>query len=424
MGQPDKELRLRSVIDRISRVTPHADDSGQIQRRYDVCLIDCSPSIGLLSYNAIAAGREVIIPVETSFFSLKGAAKQVQTVRSIARRVGMRLNPRVLATMHDPNQPLARDLLEDLRERFGSALIPLVIRHDQVLKEAASFGQPAEQFSPQSNGAEDYRSLCEWLIENVAIDRPEPDQESDQEPDQEPDQEQIQSAPASPTPSIVTVPSFDSYEGLGSGPEQSLELAAAALVVSAAASSSTPTTAPAAPVAPVVASAITPSEPKSPDPVLSRAAELAIRAKQMAPAPTASSSKTVQAPLRRSMMPHRPVAIEVVDDRVFEPVLNDPIQRVKHLLGVRPVTGGVLFVQPASIGSEIRIAGSFNAWNPAVSQMKHNQELGIYELHCKIPAGSYEYKLVVDGQWVLDPYNLTTIKNGIGSLNNLVRVRA
>lgn len=370
MGQPEKELRLRGVIDRLSRVEQDADETGQIVRRYDVCLIDCSPSIGLLSYNAIAAGREVIIPVETSFFSLKGAAKQVQTVRSIARRVGMRLNPRVLATMHDPSQPLARDLLDDLRDRFGSALIPLVIRYDQTLKEAASYGQPIESFCPDSSGAEDYRSLCEWLIEHATIERPEPGADILDEP----------------------------VDGNGGAPEPDVFVKASRSLI-----------------------AQTVSEACVETPKLTRAQEMVVRARYLN-----HDSDVAVAPvqLKRSMMPHRPIAIQVIDERVVAPAPRTPIQRVKHLLGVRPVTGGVLFVQPSSLGNELRVAGSFNAWNPAKSLMKHNDELGIFELHCKLPAGSYEYKLVVDGKWMLDPHNPTSIKNDIGSQNNIVRVRA
>jgi chromosome partitioning protein len=387
MSQPEKELRLRSVIDRISRLSQDADESGQIPRRYDVCIIDCSPSIGLLSYNAIAAGREVIIPVETSFFSLKGAAKQVQTVRSIARRVGMRLNPRVLATMHDPTQPLARDLLDDLRDRFGTGLIPLVIRYDQTLKEAASYGQPIEAFRPDAVGAEDYRSLCEWLIEHAAIDRPEPGEESGQQFGEEYIEEQVEPV--------------DSTDG------RELEL----LVTSNNSTSS------------LVAQSVTTQCVETPK--LTRAQEMVVRARNLSHEPaTAVAVAPAPAPLKRSMMPHRPVAIEVVDNRVVTPAQHQPAEQVRHLLGVRAVTGGALFVQPASIGDDIRIAGSFNAWNPALSKLTLNENLGIYELFCKLPAGSYEYKLVVDGQWTLDEHNPTSIRNGIGSQNNIVRVRA
>jgi 1,4-alpha-glucan branching enzyme len=124
------------------------------------------------------------------------------------------------------------------------------------------------------------------------------------------------------------------------------------------------------------------------------------------------------------MMPHRPVAIEVVDNRVVAPAAIKPSKRVEHLLGVRAVTGGLLFVQPASIGETVQIAASFNAWNPVKSPLRLNEELGIFEYHCKLPVGSYEYKLVVDGQWVLDGHNPTSIKNDVGSQNSIARVRA
>lgn len=389
MGQPDKELRLRSVIDRVSRISQDADETGQIQRRYDVCLIDCSPSIGLLSYNAIASGREVIIPVETSFFSLKGAAKQVQTVRSIARRVGMRLEPRVLATMHDPKQPLARDLLDELRDQFGSGLIPLVIRYDQTLKEAASFGQPVEQFAPESNGAQDYQSLCEWLIEHTAIDRIEP--EDLQEPAQiQPGyQPEHDASVTSPRPEILVA------DQTSTSSPATTQTGTAGLVAGAVQSTNTDA------------------------PKLTRAQEMVVRARQHS---QESDTAVATTPLKRSMMPHRPVTLQVVDDRVIEPKVEIPIDRVKHLLGVRAVTGGALFVQPASIGSTVQIAASFNAWNPKHTPLKLNQDLGIYELYCPMQEGTYEYKLVVDDQWILDPHNTQSTRNGIGSLNNIIRI--
>lgn len=359
--QPDKELRLRTVIDRLTRAEKQDPETVSVDRRYDVCVIDCPPSIGLLSYNAIAAGREVIIPVETSFFSLRGAAKQVQTARSIARRLGMRIQPRLLATMHNPEQPLARDLLDDLRDRFGAGMIPVVVRYDHALKEAASYGQGIEEYDPESMGAEDYRSLCEWLIEHSSIERPEPG---------------------------------DSGGGLGEAPR----------------------------IAPVVL-----AQPRS------RAEEMALRAQSLQ-TPTQRSEQTqtsgvatavaVKGPLKRSVMPHRPVAVELVDSRVVQPEPTPKQNRVEHLFGVRPVTGGVLFVQPLSVAHQVEIAGSFNKWNPRATSMKRNEELGIYELHLKLDPGVYEYKLVLDGRWVLDPYNQTLSENGVGSMNNAFRVHS
>ncbi len=391
--QKDKTLRLRSVLQRIARIdgadgaggAGGADQQGQAgamyepgsePKRYDVCVIDCPPSIGLLSYNAIAAGREVIIPVETSFFSLRGAAKQVQTARSIARRIGMRIHPRLLATMHDPSQPLARDLLDDLRDRFGAGMIPVVVRYDHALKEAASFGQAIDEYAPDSMGAEDYRSVCEWLVEHANIDRPEPGEES---------------------------------EGALGGPSPVVTLASASIEVAR-------------------------SNLGSP---LSRAQELAMRARTMQQEKQAAGGGGVhdgQMPsaviepkpvvMKRSMMPHRPVAIELVDDRVVEPgqSVGVDVTKVKHLFGVRRSSKGVLFVQPRSIGQRIEIAGDFNSWSPQATVMTRNDALGVFEKHLELGSGVYAYKLVIDGQWCLDPYNPDRIDNGLGGRNNIVRI--
>ncbi|MEZ6163262.1 MAG: AAA family ATPase [Phycisphaerales bacterium] len=386
--QPDKEKRLRSVLARLTRddhreLPEDPDDDGFLPGSfYDVCVIDCPPSIGLLSYNAIAAGREVLIPVETSFFSLKGAAKQVQTARSIARRIGMRIHPRLMATMHDPSQPLARDLLDDLRDRFGSGMIPVVIRYDHALKEAASFGQAIDEYAPDSMGAEDYRSLCEWLIEHASIERPEPGDHVDS------------IAPVVPDVTLAN-------------PSLRVQVAAANMGMSEGGG----------------------------DTPLSRAQELALRARTMqmseprgggtalASAPVASKvePKAAPEPLRRSMMPHKPVAVELKDDRVVDPqaekVRGMQVTRVRHLFGVRASSTGALFVQPGSVGQVVEIAGDFNSWDPTRSRMRYNEALGVHELHVKLPKGEYSYKLVVDGQWVLDPYNGDLVDNGMGGHN-------
>lgn len=152
---PDKELRLKRVLDGLSS-------------RYDVCLIDCSPSIGLLTFNALAAADEVIVPVETSFFSLQGATKQLSTVRSMGRRLGREPRAWLLPTIHDAQSPHANDLLDELRRRFGARVLPVIVRRDLALKEAASFGQPIIEYDSQSTGAEDYRALGDWFIANDA----------------------------------------------------------------------------------------------------------------------------------------------------------------------------------------------------------------------------------------------------------------
>ncbi len=151
VDKPDKELRLRRVL-------------SQLAPRYDVCLIDCSPSIGLLAFNALVAADAALVPVETSFFSLQGATKQLSTVRSLSRRMGHELRVWLVPTLHDPESSLCEDLLDELRRRFGSKVVPAVIRRDIALKEAASFGQPIVEYDADTIGASDYQALGDWVL--------------------------------------------------------------------------------------------------------------------------------------------------------------------------------------------------------------------------------------------------------------------
>ncbi|MCA9299259.1 MAG: ParA family protein, partial [Phycisphaerales bacterium] len=157
----DKEKRLRKVLETLAP-------------SYEVCIIDCSPSIGLLTYNALTAADGVLIPVETSFFSLQGATKQVHTVRSLSKRLGVPFACWLLGTIHDAESPLAKDLLDELRRRFTTRVAPVVIHRDDAIREAASFGQPVIEYSPTSRGARDYFDLAEWLVgrQGLQLDAP------------------------------------------------------------------------------------------------------------------------------------------------------------------------------------------------------------------------------------------------------------
>jgi chromosome partitioning protein len=154
--KPDKERRLHNTLQRFK-----AD--------YDVSVIDCSPSIGLLTFNALAAADAILIPVETSYFALQGAAKQINTVRTLAKRLGIEIPIWILATIHDQTSRVSNDILGELQRRFDERVIPVIIRRDPVLREAASFGQPAIEFAPHSLGSQDYAACTEWFIEHGGL---------------------------------------------------------------------------------------------------------------------------------------------------------------------------------------------------------------------------------------------------------------
>ncbi len=150
---PDKDRRLVQVL-------------STVQDKYDFCIIDCPPSIGLLTFNALRAADEVLIPVETGYFAMQGSVRQEQTIDMLVRRVGHKVRFRVLPTMYDVRTKLAREILSELKKHFGERVLPMVINFNSKLKEAASFGQPITEYDAASRGMQDFEALAAWLLAN------------------------------------------------------------------------------------------------------------------------------------------------------------------------------------------------------------------------------------------------------------------
>lgn len=154
--KPDKERRLANLLHHL------APD-------YDAAIIDCPPSIGLLTFNALTAATTVLIPVETGYFALQGAAKQVQTVESLNRRIGVQTPVRLFGTLHDPDDVHSSALLDELRRQFADRVAPVAIRRDPKLKEAAAFGRPIIDHDHESHGSIDYALLSDWLLPVIGL---------------------------------------------------------------------------------------------------------------------------------------------------------------------------------------------------------------------------------------------------------------
>ena len=151
--RPDKDRRLQAVVEEL-------DD------RFDCCLIDCPPTIGLLTFNALRAAREVLIPVETAYFSLKGAQKQWQTIQVVIEKIGRPIACHLLPTLHRPDQDVSVDILRAMRRQFAGQILPIEIGEHPELREAASLGQPITEFAPGSTAHQDYEALADWLDEH------------------------------------------------------------------------------------------------------------------------------------------------------------------------------------------------------------------------------------------------------------------
>ena len=143
------ETRLREALD-------------PLRDAYAFILLDCPPSLGPLTVNALVAADRVIVPVQTEYFALEGLAGLLDTLQLIQRE----LNPRLavagmLLTMHDGRTCLARDVEREVREHFPSLVFDTVIPRNVRIGEAPSFGRPVIHHDPHSSGAEAYFSLAQ-----------------------------------------------------------------------------------------------------------------------------------------------------------------------------------------------------------------------------------------------------------------------
>ena len=134
------------------------------QDRYGWCVIDCPPGVGLLTFNALVAADEVVIPVETGYFSLHGLGRMLETLEELKDACGKDTLVRVLPTLYDTRTKLAREVLAELRTKFASVLMRSTVNFNTKLKEAASFGQPITEYDPGSRGYKDFVNLARELM--------------------------------------------------------------------------------------------------------------------------------------------------------------------------------------------------------------------------------------------------------------------
>lgn len=132
---------------------------------YDFILLDCPPNLGLLTLNALTAAKEVFVPLQAEFLSIKGLNKLVEMVDKVKQRVNPELEiTGLILTLHDPRLKLHNEVAANLRKYFGDKLFKTHVRRNVALAESTSFGQAIYEYAPQSHGAEDYTALCEEII--------------------------------------------------------------------------------------------------------------------------------------------------------------------------------------------------------------------------------------------------------------------
>lgn len=156
------EVELVSEMARENRLK---DAVGGMRGKYDFILIDCPPSLGLLTVNALVAADKLLIPIQCEFYALEGVTKLLESMK----RVKSRLNPTldiygILLTMYDSRTTLSKQVVDEVREYFGRLVFTTPIPRTVKLSEAPSFGQPITQYDPKGRGALSYIELAKEVI--------------------------------------------------------------------------------------------------------------------------------------------------------------------------------------------------------------------------------------------------------------------
>lgn len=156
------ELQLVSEVGRESALSRVLEP---ILPEYDVVLIDCQPSLGLLTLNALTASQAVIVPMECEYFALRGVALLMDTIGKVRERLNPNLEVLgVLATMYDPRTLHSREVLSTVRQAFGDKVFDTVINRTIKFPDAAVAGEPITTFAPGSMGATAYERLAREVL--------------------------------------------------------------------------------------------------------------------------------------------------------------------------------------------------------------------------------------------------------------------
>ena len=155
------EIEMTSMIAR-EHILKGVLDS--LREQYDYILIDCPPSLGLLTLNALTAADHILVPIQCEFFALEGLSQLVSTVNIVTRRLNPKLSMEgVVLTMYDPRTNLCQQVVEEVKRYFQNKVYDTMIPRNVRLGEAPSFGLPIIMYDPNCSGAKAYMQLAEEI---------------------------------------------------------------------------------------------------------------------------------------------------------------------------------------------------------------------------------------------------------------------
>jgi len=155
VGEMDAHFRLKDKID-------------PIRQQFPQIVIDCPPTLGLLTVNALVAATHLLIPIQSSYFALEGTDDLLETIEKVRARPNPALRILgVVITMHDKRTALARDIRTQIQKVFGGKVFKTVITKSVRLEESPAYKESIFTFAPDSTGATEYYSLCEEVIDRA-----------------------------------------------------------------------------------------------------------------------------------------------------------------------------------------------------------------------------------------------------------------
>jgi len=150
---PNREMMMKQVLEKV-------------KDKYDFIIIDCSPSLGLITVNALSAADSVIIPVQCEYFALEGLGKLLNTIKIVQSRLNQRLDIEgILLTMFDGRLRLSKQVVEEVKTHFQKMVFDTIITRNTKLGEAPSFGDSIIMYDVQSSGAINYLNLAREILQ-------------------------------------------------------------------------------------------------------------------------------------------------------------------------------------------------------------------------------------------------------------------
>jgi chromosome partitioning protein len=149
----------------VGRESVLKDSLNGLNKAYEFLIVDCPPSLGLITLNVLNAVTEVFIPIQTEFFALEGMSKLLETIEIVKKRLNKSLDVTgVILTMYDARKNICKDVAQRVEDYFKELVFTTRIRENVRLAEAPSYGQPVILYAPSSNGSKDYMELAKEVI--------------------------------------------------------------------------------------------------------------------------------------------------------------------------------------------------------------------------------------------------------------------